>query len=59
MVTADKIWKDFEDKINLAENNGFKTLVVWESEWNENKELIIEKCLKFLLDEWCFLYRFQ
>jgi hypothetical protein len=35
-------------KIRVAEEEGFKVLVIWDSEFKKNKKEIIEKCLNFL-----------
>ena len=47
-ITAYEIWKEDEEKMNAAKQNGYDVLVVWESEYLLNKEYIIEKCIKFL-----------
>jgi len=38
-------------KLKTAQDLGFRTLVVWESEYKQNKELIIQKVCKWLLNE--------
>lgn len=47
-ITAKEIWEKDEIKIQLAKDKGYDVLVVWESEYNLNKEYVIEKCLRFL-----------
>jgi len=46
--TAQEKWKFDEDKINLIKSYGYEVLVIWESEYNENKELTIIKCIEYL-----------
>lgn len=45
---AEEIWKKDELRIMSILEEGFEVLVVWESEYNKNREQIIEKCLNFL-----------
>jgi hypothetical protein len=45
---AYEIWEDDNTKISVAGNKGCKILIVWESDYKNNKELIIDKCIKFL-----------
>ena len=47
-LTAEEIWKYDNEKNNLAKSKGYQVLVIWESEWNENPEYVIKKCIKFL-----------
>ena len=47
-MTAKEIWEYDKEKINTAESYGYKVLVVWESEYNENKENTIQKCIDFI-----------
>lgn len=36
------------NKIKIAEEKGFKVLVIWESEYKKDKEQTVQKCLNFL-----------
>lgn len=47
-LIAKELWERDKIKINLAINNGFDVLVIWESEYKKNKELVIKKCIEFL-----------
>ena len=47
---AKDIWEYDKIKINLCHNYNLKTLTIWESEYNENKEETLQKCIKFLKD---------
>jgi hypothetical protein len=47
-MTALEKRKIDEDKIKLAESHGYEVLVIWESDYKENPEHIINKCLNFL-----------
>ena len=50
--TASEIWEFDKNKSITAENNGYKILVVWDSEYRwGNKEKIIKNCLNFLKNE--------
>lgn len=46
--TAEDIWARDADKVSYAEQNGFEVLCVWETDYNNNKEEVIEQCLNFL-----------
>jgi len=46
--TAKDIWKYDSDKKNLAIKNGYEYLTIWDSEYKQNKELVIQKCINFL-----------
>jgi very-short-patch-repair endonuclease len=45
------IWKRDTSRLDFLNRSGYSTLVVWEDEWKNNRELVIEKCKKFILDE--------
>lgn len=47
-ITAENRWKIDEEKIKLAESRGYEVLVIWESDFIENSEHIINKCIKFI-----------
>ena len=47
---AKDIWEYDKIKINLCHNYNLKTLTIWESEYNENKEATLQKCINFLKD---------
>ena len=46
--TAKEIWEIDARKKEIAEQNGYKLLVVWENDYNTNPTVVIEKCLEFL-----------
>jgi len=46
--TSKEIWQKDDEKIKSAEENGFKVLVIWDSEFKKNKKETINKCLNFL-----------
>jgi very-short-patch-repair endonuclease len=50
-LTSVDIWKKDDFKLKLANKNGYEVLVVWDSEYKKNKELIIERCINFLLNK--------
>jgi len=41
-------WKKDDIKINVAKELGYDVLIIWDSEYRENKEIVINKCKKFL-----------
>lgn len=51
LITASEIWKRDEQKIKFAEDAGYKVLVVWESEYKENKEKVINDLLEVISNE--------
>jgi G:T-mismatch repair DNA endonuclease (very short patch repair protein) len=46
--TAKEIWTYDEYKIHLANAHGYDVLVVWEDDYNKDKEGTIKKCIEFL-----------
>lgn len=46
--TAKEIWEYDNIKCKLAEKYNNKVLVIWESEYNENKKETIKKCIDFI-----------
>ena len=49
--TAEQIWQHDDIKRQICELHGFKILYVWESEYKNDKENIINNCKKFLFNE--------
>lgn len=47
-MTANEIWEHDYNKIECAKYNGYDVLVIWESEYNKDKEGTIQKCIDFL-----------
>jgi hypothetical protein len=46
---ANDIWdRDSTRYTEVQKEFGYETLIVWEKEWNENPDFIIEKCIQFL-----------
>lgn len=45
---ASKIWEKDEIKKQLAIENGFEILVIWDSDYRKTPELVLEKCIEFL-----------
>ena len=57
--TAEEIWKYDKMKADLCESIGLKLIVIWESEWEDNKDELKEMLLKSL--KWVFfniLYKY-
>lgn len=46
--TAKEIWEYDKIKCQLAEKYNNKILTIWESEYNENREKTIQKCIDFI-----------
>lgn len=47
-LVASKKWKLDEEKIKFAQDRGYEVLVVWESDFKQNKEEVLKKCIQFL-----------
>lgn len=47
-LTAEQIWEDNKIKIDSIIEEGYEVLIVWESDYNNNKEKTIQECLDFL-----------
>jgi len=47
-LSAEEIWKYDEEKNQLAKNKGYDILIIWEKDYKENKENVINECIKFL-----------
>ena len=47
-ITAGEIWAIDAIRIDYYKSKQYNTLEVWESEWNNNKESTIAKCVNFL-----------
>ena len=51
-ITAQEIWDKDKQKIDIAIENGFDVLIIWDSEYRwGNKQEIINKCINFLKNE--------
>lgn len=51
-LTCGSIWKYDREKLDCIQRlRGFKTMVVWESDYDANKQQIISDCLYFLKNE--------
>lgn len=48
--TAESIWKIDKWRNDIFTNNGYKLLIIWENEYNSNRQTTIDKCIKFLKD---------
>jgi hypothetical protein len=48
-ITAQEMWDKDKKKMDIAYQNGFEVLVIWDSEYRwGNKQKIIDKCLAFI-----------
>lgn len=47
---SDEIWLYDKLKIECAKRNGYEVLVVWESDWNSDRENQLKRCIDFLND---------
>ena len=47
-LTSKEVWLRDRNKQKLAEDKGFEILYIWENEYNEDRDKVIEKCLTFL-----------
>lgn len=48
-LTASDKWKTDKEKIKFAQSKGYEVMVVWESEFKQNKEEVLKKCIQFLI----------
>jgi hypothetical protein len=51
-LSAEEKWNFDEIKLECAIQNGYDVLTVWESEYKENKEATIQKCIAFLISDY-------
>jgi len=47
-LTASEKWNLDAEKIMFAQSQGYEVLIVWESDFKENKEEVLKKCIQFL-----------
>jgi len=48
-ILASEMWKKDQDKKNVAEEEGFEVLIIWDSEYKKDKIGTINKCKNFLV----------
>jgi hypothetical protein len=46
--TAEQIWEENKIKNDIITKEGYDVLIIWESDYNENKEKTIQECVDFL-----------
>jgi hypothetical protein len=51
-LSAEEKWNFDEIKLECAIQNGYDVLTIWESEYNENREATIQKCISFLISDY-------
>jgi len=51
---ASEKWIEDKLKSDYATENGFKILVIWEKEYNTNRDMAIQKCLSFIKENLCY-----
>ena len=51
-LSAEEKWKIDEIKCQCAIENGYDVLTIWESEYNENIETTLQKCIAFLINDY-------
>ena len=44
-MTSREIWEKQFYKINIAKNHGYDVIEIWEKDVNENKEIVLQKCI--------------
>jgi len=47
-IKASDKWTSDIKKIEYAQTQGYVVMVVWESDFKENKEEVLKKCIQFL-----------
>lgn len=50
-ITAEQIWERDKKKKELAEQNGYKVMTVWESDFDNSITQVIQKCKEFILQK--------
>ena len=50
-LSAEEKWNFDEIKCQCAIQNGYEVLTIWESEYKENKEATLQKCIAFLISD--------
>ena len=50
-LTSQQKWEKDEFRKNSLQKNGYTLLIIWEKDYNENKEEVINKCKNFLNQE--------
>lgn len=50
-LTAEEIWKYDKEKIKMIESHGYSVLTIWEGDWKNSPDKVLEKCKKFLLND--------
>ncbi len=48
MFKSSEIWKRDQRKIEVANQNGFEVLTIWDSEFKKNSKEVIQRCREFL-----------
>ena len=48
---AEEIWEYDKIKIQTANDQGYKVLIIWEYDYNNNKEETLKKCIDFLIND--------
>lgn len=47
-MTANEIWIADNIKIEAIKNRGYDVLIIWENNYKQNKEKVIQECIEFL-----------
>ena len=50
--TAEKLWDLDKQKLDWLKNRGYDVLVIWEFDYMKNKQQTIEKCIKFIKENY-------
>lgn len=48
VVLVKDIWEKDNEMLEIAKNNNFKVLIIWEYDWKKDKKSCIDKCIDFL-----------
>lgn len=48
---AEEIWEYDKIKIQTANDQGYKVLIIWEHDYNNNEEETLKKCINFLIND--------
>lgn len=47
-ISVQELWKKDQLKLQFAKDQGYEVLVVWESDFNQDKQKVINQCIQFL-----------
>lgn len=49
VATGQQFWDYDAERVRISKMHGYDIHVVWESEWKQDKEIVMKRCKEFLL----------